>query len=766
MTTATANTRPFIQTLPKDLVASAVVFLVAIPLCLGIALASGAPLFSGILAGIIGGLIIGPLSGSQTSVSGPAAGLTAVVAAQIATLGSFEAFLVAVVLAGVFQIVMGLARAGFIAAYFPTSVIRGLLAAIGIILILKQIPHLFGHDTDPVGEMAFEQPDQQNTFSELWQTILDVHPGAAMIGIGSLALLLAWDRIKLLKDSRVPAPLIVVLLGVAAGELFGNLGATWEIGVSHLVQVPVISAGGSFMELLIHPDFSALARPEVYVAGVTIALVASLETLLNLEAVEALDPQKRNADPNRELLAQGVGNLSAGLIGGLPVTSVIVRSSVNVQSGGQTRLATILHGALLLFCVLLIPAALNRIPLSALAAILLITGLKLASPAVIRDMWSQGRSVFAPFAVTITAIVLTDLLVGIAIGLGVALLFILASNVRRPIRRFQETHAGGEVLRIELANQVSFLNRAAIDRVLNEIPAGGHVMFDATDTDFFDPDVLALIQTYERETAPARGIKVSLKGFKEHYDDVEDHIEFVDFSSRERQSEVTPREVLEMLIAGNERFQSGRRISRDLKRQMGLTAEGQFPMAAILSCIDSRAPVELVYDLGLGDVFTVRIAGNVARSKVLGSLEYACVVAGAKLIMVMGHTSCGAVNAAIDLLDRKGSIAEATGCDNLDVLVDVLQESVEPGEKETLRQLDPEQRRDFADEVALRNVSNMIRTIRAESPALEKLIREGRIGIVGAMYDVASGAITLLPIDADVPALAGLEATLPAAAGA
>lgn len=755
--TAPALPLPLKQTLPRDIVASIVIFLVALPLCLGVALASGAPLFSGILAGIVGGLVVGVLSGSHTSVSGPAAGLTAVVAAQIAALESFEAFLAAVVLAGVFQIAIGLGKAGFIAAYFPSSVIKGLLAAIGIILILKQIPHLFGHDTDPIGEMAFEQPDQQNTFSELWQTILDMHPGAALVGLGSLALLVAWDRVELLKSSRIPAPLVVVLLAVGASELLAGLGGPWSIGVSHLVQVPVVSDGGNFLELLTHPDFSVLSRFDVYIAAVTIALVASLETLLNLEAVEAIDPYKRRADPNRELLAQGVGNVSAGLIGGIPVTSVIVRSSVNIQSGGQTRLATLLHGTLLVVCVLSIPTALNRIPLSALAAILIVTGLKLASPALLQQMWDQGRSQFLPFLITILAIVFTDLLVGIAIGLGVALLFILASNLRRPIRRFHEKHVGGEVLRVELADQVSFLNRAAISRMLDEVPTGGHVMFDATATDFFDPDVLALIQTYERETAPARGIQVSLKGFKEHYRDVEDRIQFVDFSTRERQSELTPRLTLDLLVEGNERFRTDHRISRDLTRQLGLTADGQYPMAAILSCIDSRAPAELVFDLGLGDIFTVRIAGNVARSKVIGSLEYACVVAGAKLILVMGHTSCGAVNAAVDLIDRKGSIAEATGCDNLDLLIDAIQESIDPAEALTLQEMAPEQKHAFANQVARRNVANTIQRVRRDSPALERLIQAGDIGIAGAMYDVSTGAIELLPIGPDIPALTERE---------
>jgi len=733
------------QTLPRDLTASVVVFLVALPLCLGVALASGAPLFSGILAGIIGGLVVGALSGSHTSVSGPAAGLTAVVAAQIAALGSFEAFLAAVVLAGALQVGIAVIRGGSIAAYFPSSVIKGLLSAIGLILILKQIPHLLGHDADPLGEMSFVQPDQETTFSELWQTLIHLHPGAALIGLGSLLLLVAWDRIAFLKSSPVPAPLLVVLFGVVGAQLLEPLGGAWAIGISHLVQVPVADGARGLLGLLTHPDLSSFARPEVYVAGVTIALVASLETLLNLEAVDALDRFKRHSDPNRELLAQGVGNLTAGAVGGLPVTSVIVRSSVNIQSGARTRLSTLLHGGLLLGCVALLPHWLNRIPLSALAAILLVTGFKLASPSLFRDMWREGRAQFLPFLVTVGAIVLTDLLMGILIGLANATAFILYSNAQRPIRRFRERHIGGEVLRIEMANQVSFLARAALLRALDEVPAGGHVMLDASETDYIDPDVLTLIHDYERETAPTRGVRVSLKGFKDHYEPLEDRIQFVDFSSRELQSQLEPRQVLDVLEEGNERFRTGNRLTRDLTRQMSQTAQGQYPLAAVLSCIDSRTPVELLFDLGLGDVFSVRIAGNVARSKVLGSLEYSCVVAGAKLVVVMGHTSCGAVNAAVDLLHSDDPIAEATGCGNLDVLIHAIQACVPAEVAERSRAMDAGERRAFADEIAKRNVLATLRNIRQESPALDKLVNEGRVGIVGAMYDVQTGRVTFLP---------------------
>ena len=347
-----SSTRPLsFQYFSRDFPAGVVVFLVALPLCLGIALASNAPLFSGIVTGIVGGVLVGLLSGSHTSVSGPAAGLTAVVAAQIVSLGSFEAFLLAVVIAGMIQVGLGVARAGFISAFFPTSVIKGLLAAIGVILILKQIPHVVGHDPDPVGEMSFSQVDKENTFSELVKTLSDIHWGAAAVGMVSLLLLILWDRTRL-KKLKVPSQLVVVALGVVMALIFRKLGGPWAIETSHLVQVPTVGDGGSWSDLLVTPDFSQLANPAVYMAAVTIAIVASLETLLNIEAVDKLDPERRLTPANRELVAQGVGNMTAGLLGELPMTSVVIRWSVNVQSGGKTKLSAVIHGLLLLGSVM------------------------------------------------------------------------------------------------------------------------------------------------------------------------------------------------------------------------------------------------------------------------------------------------------------------------------------------------------------------------------------------------------------------------------
>ena len=730
-------------TLPRDLTAGLVVFLVALPLCLGVALASNAPLFSGLLAGIVGGILVGALSGSHTSVSGPAAGLAAVVAAQIISLGSFETFLLAVVIGGLIQVALGLIQAGFIAAFFPSADIKGLLAAIGVLLILKQIPHVLGHDTDPEGDMAFQQPDHQNTFSEFGELLRDLHPGAAVIGLLSIALLVLWDRYQPLKKSVIPAPLVVVVLGIGLSLMFRQLGGRWLIEASHLVQVPVADSWSGFCGFLRWPDFSQWTNPAVYTAGVTIAIVASLETLLNLEAVDRLDPQQRTSPPSRELLAQGLGNVVVGLIGGIPITSVIIRSSVNISAGGRTKIAAIFHGVLMLVCVMFLPVWLNLIPLSCLAAILLVTGIKLASPALFQQMLREGRYQFLPFVVTVVSIVLTDLLIGILIGLAISLSFILHSNLRRPIRRIVEKHLGGDVIHIELANQVSFLNRAALDRALNEVPYGGHVLLDARQTVYIDPDVLSLIHDFREQTGPARSVKVSLLGFREKYQ-LDDEIQYVDYSNRDLQDRLTPEQVLRIFKDGNERFRTGHRLTRDLGHQINATAEAQYPLAVVLSCIDSRTPTEMIFDLGLGDIFCVRIAGNITSEKVLGSLEYSCAVAGAKLILVMGHTRCGAVTAAVNFACSPETASQATGCQHLDRVVQEIQKSIDLETCERVSHLSAEEKQSYIDMVSRRNVLSSIQLIVKQSDTLSKLIREGRIAIVGGMYDIATGEIEFL----------------------
>lgn len=734
------------NTLPRDLTAGLVVFLVALPLCLGVALASNAPLFSGLLAGIVGGIVVGILSQSHTSVSGPAAGLTAIVAAQVVALGSFETFLLAVMVGGVIQIGLGLARAGSLSAFFPSSVIKGLLAAIGVILVLKQIPHVLGHDTDPEGEMSFSQPDHENTLTEIYAMLSDLHPGAAVIGLLSIALLIVWGKIPLLKKSIFPAPLVVVLLGIGLSQMFKLWFGGWEIEASHLVQVPVSNGLGEFVGFLRLPDFSQWSNPAVYTAGLTIAIVASLETLLNLEAIDKIDPKQRSSPSSRELVAQGIGNMLVGLIGGIPVTSVIVRSSVNINAGGQTKLAAIVHGLLLLVSVMFLPVWLNMIPLSCLAAILLVTGLKLASPVLVRQMWNEGRYQFLPFVLTVVSIVLTDLLIGIGIGLAISLAFILRSNIRRPLRSIVERHLGGDVLHVELANQVSFLNRGALDQVFNSIPRGGHLLLDALNTVYIDPDILSMIRDFKEQTAPIRGVQVSLRGFRDKYN-LQDEIQYVDYSTRDLQGLLTSAQVLQILQEGNERFRTGKRLTRDLERQLQATALGQHPLAVLLSCIDSRTPSELIFDLGLGDIFSIRIAGNIISQKVLGSMEYGCAVAGAKLIVVVGHTQCGAVTAAVNLANSQADAEQATGCQHLEPIIREIQNAIDLPSCQHLEQWSEEKRANLIDAVARQNVLHTVERIKRESRTINQLVREGRIAVVGAIYDVVTGQIDFFTED-------------------
>lgn len=738
--------RPELRHLAADAVAGLVVFFVALPLCLGVALASNAPLMAGLVAGVVGGLVVGSLSKSQTSVSGPAAGLTAVVAEQIARLGSFEAFLAAVSVAGVLQIGLGLLGAGSLAAFFPSSVVNGLLAAIGIILILKQIPHVLGHDADPEGDLAFQQPDHENTFSELLATIGDVQLGAAVIGLGSLALLYAWDHTPALKRRMIPAPLVVVVLGLVGSWVFAGWGGIWTVAESHLVQIPLAETWRDWRDNLRSPTLESFVRPEVYLAGLVICLVASLESLLNLQAVDKLDPLQRHSPPSRELCSQGIGNLLAGLGGGLPVTSVIVRSSVNINSGAKTQLSAILHGGLLLGCVVLLPGLLNQIPLSCLAAILLVTGVKLASPDVFRRMWARGWHQFLPFVATIVGIVLTDLIVGVVLGMVISLGFILHSNLRRPVHAVRERRVAGDVLHLELANQVSFLNRAALAEALRRVPAGSRVLIDAHESDYIDADILDLIDEYRVRTAPAHRIQVSLTGFQPETG-LPDDLLGLDHVSRTTQHQLSPERILELLREGNRRFLTGQRLYRDLGRQIQATADGQFPLAVVLSCSDSRVPIELVFDHGLGDIFGIRIAGNVVRDKVLGSLEYACAIAGAKVIVVLGHTQCGAVAAAIDWLVRGQVPPDSGDCEALRFLLSQVAPAIEAaGGVASPSRPGGGGEREYVDLVARANVVRSVRAIEDGSPALRRLIVEGRLLIVGGMYDIGTGAVDLFPI--------------------
>lgn len=506
---------PAMSNIKGDLSAGLVVFLIAVPLCLGIALASGAPLFSGLIAGIVGGIVVGSFSGSQLSVSGPAAGLTAIVLTAIGKLGAFESFLLAVVLAGAFQLLLGFIRAGLIANYFPSNVITGMLTAIGIIIVLKQIPHAFGYDKHAEGELAFIQHDGENTFTSILSTINHIQLGAVIITVVSILILLYWQKVPKLK--AIPAPLVAVLVGIGLNALFIASGSTLALEQSHLVTLPVADSFSSFVGQFSLPDFSKILDKDVIIVAATIATVASIETLLNLEATDKLDPQKRYSDPNRELRAQGIGNMVSGLIGGLPITSVIVRSSANINAGGRTKAATVIHGMLLLVCAALIPVLLNMIPYATLAAVLLVTGYKLCKPTVFKQMFAKGKYQWIPFLVTVVVIVVTDLLMGVAIGLGVSVLFLLWGNMKSPYFFRKEHYRTGDMFVLELSQEVSFLNKANILLTLDKMPDNSTVIIDAAKTVYIDQDVLDIIREFTQIKAPQKHIKVVLRGFKEAY---------------------------------------------------------------------------------------------------------------------------------------------------------------------------------------------------------------------------------------------------------
>ncbi len=522
------NKKHIFSSLNNDIPASIVVFFVALPLCLGIALASGAPLFSGVIAGIIGGIVVGSISGSTIGVSGPAAGLAAIVLTAITTLGSYEAFLVAVVLGGAIQILFGLMRMGVIAYYFPSAVIKGMLAGIGIIIILKQIPHFFGYDKDPEGEMSFIQPDGENTFSELLNIFDSVILGSALVGLLGLGLILFWDKI-LSKKAKIftiiQGPIVAVVLGIVYVVLTED-HPTLSIASSHLVSVPIPATLSAFLGEFSFPDFSQIGNREIWVVAFTLALVASLETLLSVEATDKLDPAKNLTPTNRELFAQGIGNMMSGAIGGLPVTQVIVRSSANVQSNGKTKMSTILHGFLLLISVVTIPKLLNLIPLSVLAAILLVVGYKLANPATFKKVYALGWKQFVPFMITVIGIVFTDLLIGIALGLIAAIVIILLKSYQNShFLNKEELEAGGQRIRMILAEEVTFFNKAAIRKELDLLPEGSHLTLDVRKTRYLDTDVLEILDEFGGK-AKQRNIQVQLISERGTVDNPENYIDF------------------------------------------------------------------------------------------------------------------------------------------------------------------------------------------------------------------------------------------------
>lgn len=499
----------YVRYLNHDIPAGIVVFLVAVPLCLGIAVASGVPPFSGLIAGIVGGLVVSLASGSQVSVSGPAAGLTVIVATAIEKLGGLEPFLLSVVLAGVMQLAMGYLRAGVIGAYFPSAVIKGMLAAIGLILIMKQLPHAVGYDADADTDLSFLELDSHTPLSMLLNALDAISPGATIVGAASLAILLIWEspfikRRKFL--TLTPGPLVAVVFGLVYNLVTQSYSPSIAIAPQHLVDLPLISGPLDFARHITFPDLGQWTNPEIYIAAVAIALVASLETLLSLEALEKLDLLKRTAPTNRELKAQGIGNLLSGLLGGLPITAVIVRSSANVIAGAHTKVASLVHGMLLLLSAMFLATVLNLIPLACLASVLLVTGYKLAKPALFKEVYQKGINQFAPFVTTIAAVLVTDLLKGIAIGMAVGVFFVLRANYHAAITLTKD----GKNYLLRLQKDVSFLNKARLRGYLARVEKNGYLIVDGTKAFFIDQDILETLEDFIK-SASDDGIRVELK---------------------------------------------------------------------------------------------------------------------------------------------------------------------------------------------------------------------------------------------------------------
>lgn len=509
--------KTFFSSIRYDLPASIVVFFVAVPLCLGIALASGAPLFSGIIAGIVGGIIVGSLSSSPLGVSGPAAGLAVVVFSSIEALGgSWQAFLMAVVIAGVIQLIFGYLKLGTIAYYFPSSVITGMLTGIGLLIILKQIPHAVGYDADFEGNLSFNQLNNENTFSGIGKMLNYLSPAAILITLVSLFILIIWDQV-LVKKSKVfgviNGPFVAVATSILLTLAIQNNLIPFTLNSDQIVQLPVAESLMGFVSQFSLPDFNALANPQVYLIALILASIASIETLLCVEATDKLDPYKRVTPTNRELKAQGIGNIISGLIGGLPITQVIVRSSANIGFGGRTKLSAILHGIFLLLAALTIPKILNLIPLASLAAILFVVGYKLAKPAIFKKLFSQGKEQFVPFIVTVVGILMTDLLKGIAIGMVFAIFYILRNNFKNPFYMLKEERKEGEEYLVQLSEEMSFLNKGSILQMLNHIPANSKVVIDGSNSRSIHYDIVEIIQNYMIR-AKDLNIQVELKAIK------------------------------------------------------------------------------------------------------------------------------------------------------------------------------------------------------------------------------------------------------------
>ncbi|WP_400193995.1 SulP family inorganic anion transporter [Hymenobacter sp. B81] len=713
----------------NDLRGGLVSFLVAVPLCLGIALASGAPLFSGIIAGIVGGLVVGVLSRSAVSISGPEAGLILVVVSALEALGSFQALQLAVCVAGLLQVGLGLLRAGTISNFFPSSVIKGMLAAIGIILILKQLPHLLGYDADAAESLALFPWNGGDLQGLLTHAVRELQPTALAIAALSLAVLVLWEQ-DFVKSharwSKVPGALVAIVLGVAVNEAVRAFSPGYALGGTHLVQLPVPQSLGEFAGLFTLPDFSQLTNQQVYWSAAAIALVASLEALLAVEATDELDPLKRKTPTNRELKAQGAGNLVSGLLGGLPLTSVIVRSSVSINAGGRTRLAALLHGGFLLLSVVLFPRLLNLMPWAALAAVLLVTGYKLARVSIFRQHYQAGLTEFVPFLVTIVAILLTDLLLGIAVGAGTGLFFVLRETYRNAHFFQQYTVQGQEHLRISLGEHVSFLNKASILTVLKDLPADTTVEIDATSSAYIDRDVLSAIENF-RETARQRNIRLV---FLRKGDDYAQHLA----SQPQVSGKEADFEAYYKLFENNRNW-----VAEKLRRNPRYfqDAARQTPRFLFIGCSDQHVSISEMTGTAPGEVFVHRNVANLVVStdlNLMAVLQYTVDVLQIQHIIVCGHYGCRGVKAAMQNTDA-GAVA-----DWLETVRRLLQRH-----QTELDELETEEQR-YRRLVEL-NVIEQVFNLHRTDTVQQAYQRQQPLHLHGWVYDVHNGIMRDLEVD-------------------
>lgn len=637
------NIQPLtVKELKYDLPSGLAVFFVAVPLCLGIAHASGAPLISGLITGVIGGVVAGLISNSQLSVSGPAAGLTAIAIAGIAKLGSFETFLLATVIAGLLQIVLGALKAGVITNYIPTTVIKGMLSAIGLILIIKQFPHMIGYDIEEMGveEFAVTAQDmneqykegkssEANTFTILMHALSNLNRGVLLIGVVSLVFLVTWDKLFQKRFKAIPGSLLVVLLGIGINYIFESVLFSNPLDKDHFVNIPKLDSITAFMRVSKFPDWSSLSNYMVYSTAFTIAIVASIETLLSTEAVDKLDPQKRKTPANRELVAQGIGNTLAGLLGGLPMTAVIVRGSVNVSAGARTKLSTIIHGLLIVVAVVFMSPLMNMIPLSCLAAVLIYTGFKLLAPQLLIEQYKKGWGQFVPFVVTVLAIVFSDLLIGVSIGLVVSLIFIVAENYRGTVLKVQDQ---GKRKRIILGDNITFLHRPKLAKILAGIPNDSILEIDGSNNSYIDRDIIELINEYKL-TAPQKNIELIIGGIKLMQNE--------DLKESMRQS-------YERLFINNEKWIEAR--TKEDPEYFEKLAKGQTPQYLFIGCSDSRVPANEITGTEAGEMFIHRnIANMVVNTDVnmLSVVQYSVEVLNVKHIIVCGHYGCGGIREAM-----------------------------------------------------------------------------------------------------------------------